>query len=164
MKLLRNLLLFSTASIVISCSSMDDISMKYPTISAIKNTECECPTIFDAIPIDNQDDNDGCIFKMTKEGSTAKCTFISLQYPCDFGHVNIEVAYENNIMTIVEYPSSDLADCRCKIDVSFSLENMPQQDFLLKIYRGNTDGQYNANYPKCIKKISFYDNQIELSY
>lgn len=166
MKLISNFLFLTTAFIAISCSSIDDLCVRYPTISSINNTECECPTLLSAIILDSHDEieSDQCIFSMTKDGSIAKCSFTALQYPCDFGQVNIDVTYENDIMTIVEYPSSDLADCRCKMDVSFFIENMPQHDFLLKIYRGNTHGQYDNHYPNCVKKISYSDAQVEFAY
>ena len=54
-------------------------------------------------------------------------------------------------MILIEYPTADKADCRCEIDASFIIENIPQNDFILKIYHGDTHGNYNIDNPKNMK-------------
>ena len=94
------------------------------------------------------------------------CRFNSLQYPCDFGKVNINVSYSNKTLTIVEFPSSDQADCLCEVDASFVIENLPDVDFIIKVYHGDTFGNYNADKPKFVidTKSIASGEKLEYSY
>lgn len=86
-------------------------------------------------------------------GNTAECVFKSLQYPCDFEKVNVEVSSNNRTIKVIEYPSSDLADCLCEVDATFNIEDLPGDSFILKIYRANTQGEYDPEKPTLEKVI-----------
>lgn len=67
-------------------------------------------------------------------------------------------------MTIVEYPSSDTADCRCEIDATFTIENIPHNEFVLKIYHGDTNGNYNKTALKYEGRINPAEGKIMIPY
>ena len=144
-----------------ACSSVDDITSNYPYISKLTNTECIKAFTHNS-EIDS--DTDHGTFKMTLEGTPAKCKFTSLYYPCDFGKVNIKVSYKEGVLSIVEYPSSDKADCRCETDATFIVENIPYGDFILKIYHGDINGKFNEDSPKYIGKIELVDVGLSIPY
>lgn len=129
-----------------SCSTTEDTLARFPNISGLANTDC-----LSHVDIDNEFSRSSeatGLFEMTMNGTIAHCKFSSLDYPCDFKKLNVDIIYHENILTIVEYPSSDKADCRCEISATFLIENMPQQDFILRIYHGDTTGNFNPNTPK----------------
>ncbi len=145
-----------------SCSSVEDMALRQPYLSRLSNTECLNSKDIDS----SQSRSENCksSFEMVFDGNIAKCKFISLEYPCDFGKLNVNVFYNEGVLAIVEYPSSDKADCRCEINASFLIENMPQQDFILKIYHGDTDGDFNPQAPKYNGKIALNDGIITIPY
>lgn len=114
MKTLISILLIFTLS---SCSSAEDIALQHPYLSQLNNTECLNSKDIDFSQSRSEDSNGS--FEMVFDGNTAKCKFTSLEYPCDFEKVNVNVFYSEGVLTIVEYPSSDKVDCRCEIDASF---------------------------------------------
>ncbi len=67
-------------------------------------------------------------------------------------------------MTIIEYPSSDTADCRCEIDAFFTIANIPQNGFILKIYHGDTEGNYDVDNPKYVGYVNIDNNKISVRY
>lgn len=145
-----------------SCSSVEDITLQHPYLSQLTNTECLNSKDIDYSQ-SRSDDSNGS-FEMVFEGNTAKCKFTSLEYPCDFEKVNVNVFYSEGVLTIVEYPSSDKADCRCEISASFLIENVPQLDFILKIYHGDTTGRFNPDKPLYEGEISLSDGKITFPY
>lgn len=145
-----------------SCSSTEDLNIKYPYPYMLSNTEC-LSNINTEYTQNKTDDNNG-IFEIILDGSTARCRFISLEYPCDFGKVNINIIYNDGVLTIVEYPSSDKADCHCEIDAMFSILNMPDKDFILKIYHGDITGSYNKKSPQYEGKITINNHAITIPY
>ncbi len=143
-----------------SCSSAGDLILRYPYLSQLSNTECLNS---------RSDGNDDyyrrrTTFEMNISDNTAKCSFKALYYPCDFEKVNVDISYADGILTIVEYPSSDMADCICEVDTSFNIEDLPGSKFLLKVYRGNTDGQYNKDYPILSEIIEVRDGVVIFPY
>lgn len=125
-----------------SCSSTEDLASRFPYLSQIENTEC-----LNSRAIDDDTNGGRTTFAMRISGTFAECCFKGLAYPCDFRNVNVEVSYHDGIMTIIEYPSSDMADCLCEVDASFVIEDFPADRFILKIYRGNTKGHYDKVNP-----------------
>lgn len=126
-----------------SCTSTEELTTTYPYLSQLRNSECLHSRA-------NDDENtyvSPTIFEIRILGRTAECSLKSLQYPCDFENVNVDVSYNDGVMTIIEYPSSDMADCICEVDASFKIEELPEESFQLEIYRGNTEGLYDKNYP-----------------
>ncbi len=151
------------ASIVLgSCSSMEDIAIQNPYISNLGNTGCM--SHWDTDNAESRSEVNKGSFEMLFEEQVAKCKFTSLDYPCDYEQVNVKISYNNGIMTIIEYPSSDTADCRCEIDTSFTIENMPQNDFILKIYHGDTKGNYDNATPKYEGRANQTDGKIIIPY
>lgn len=134
-----------------SCSSVEELISQNPQLYHLQNTECL--TAYADCEDDSDDESNGQYrygtFQMTyRENPTiCDCKFNSLNYPCDFGKVNIKITYSEGTLTIVEYPSSDTADCKCQVDASFTLKDLPLDDFQLKIYHGDTSGNYNPNKP-----------------
>ena len=149
-----------------SCSSTEEVTARYPYISSIANTDCIDHTYPETYSEDLQSivDDAGGSFEMTFEGTTAKCKFTSLNYPCDFDKVNVKVNFKDGILTIVEFPSSDDADCRCMTDATFSIMNMPEEDFILKIYHGDTKGHYNDDSPIYSGIVSIEGDSLTISY
>ena len=145
-----------------SCSSMEDIAVQYPYISNLVNTDCLSHRDIDNT--ENRSENNNGTFEMIFEGQIAKCKFTSLDYPCDYGQVNVKITYNEGIMTIIEYPSYDGADCRCEIDASFTIENIPQNDFILKIYHGDTEGNYDNATPKYVGNVEVCNTKISVRY
>lgn len=148
--------------IMLSCSSVEEVTLQHPFLSQLSNTECLSSKDIDLSQSSDESSNGS--FEMVLVGDVAKCKFTSLEYPCDFGKVNVRVIYHEDVLIIVEYPSSDNADCRCEIDASFLIENFSQQDFTLKIYRGDAKGIFNPNMPKYDGKIYLHDNKITIPY
>ncbi|MDE6231335.1 MAG: hypothetical protein K2M37_06915 [Muribaculaceae bacterium] len=143
-----------------ACSSSEDLIPSSPHLSQLQNTGC-LDSGFGDFETENDDFS---TFEMKIEGKTAECFFNSLKYPCDFENVNVIVTYENETMTIIEYPSSDLADCICDVDVSFQIEDLPEGNFILKIFRANTNGEYNKDYPKLTETINVKDGSYNFPY
>ena len=109
-----------------SCSSMEDIALQNPYISNVEDTGCL--SHWDTDNAEGRSEVNNGTFEMIFDGKDAKCKFTSLEYPCDYEQVNVKITYNEGIMIIIEYPSSDKADCRCEIDASFTIENMPKND------------------------------------
>lgn len=161
--LIIRLLTISLFSIALgSCSSMEDIISGYPNISNLSNTDCL--SHFDMDNEESRSDLGKGTFEMIFDGDVAKCKFTSLEYPCDYERVNIKIIYDEGTMTIVEYPSSDTADCRCEVDASFIIRNIPENDFILKIYHGNTDGNYSNASLKYKGLVNQTDGSITILY
>lgn len=154
--------LIATSNVLGSCSSAEETILKQPYLSQLNNTECISHTRTEAFL--RRADESKCTFEMIFEGSVAKCKFTALDYPCDFGKVNINVSYEDGVLTIVEFPSSDEADCRCETDATFTIINAPEKDFILKIYHGDTTGKYNKDSPRYSGTINVKDHSINIPY
>lgn len=151
-KILYTIVLALPIIILASCSSAEEAISPNPELYQLSNTECLPYTVrSNGAPGSDGDEQLGqSTFQMNfgDDPSTCDCKFNSLDYPCDFGKVNIKISYADGTLTIVEYPSSDMADCRCPVDAAFSIKNLPQGEFRLKIYRGDTSGKYNPGKPK----------------
>ena len=145
-----------------SCSSMEDAVIQNPYISNLENTGCI--SHWDTDNAESLSEVNKGSFEMLFEGQITRCKFTSLEYPCDYEQVNVKVTYNDGTITIIEYPSSDTADCRCNIDATFNIENMPQNDFILKIYHGNTEGNYDNTTPKYEGRINQTDSKIIIPY
>lgn len=145
-----------------SCSSMEDTVIQNPYISNLENTDCISHR--DTDNAESRSEVNKGSFEMLFEGQVTRCKFTSLVYPCDYEQVNVKVTYTDGTMTIVEYPSSDTADCRCNLDASFTIENIPQNEFVLKIYHGDTEGKYNNETPKYVGRINPIEGQIIIPY
>lgn len=145
-----------------SCSSMEDAVIQNPYISNLENTGCI--SHWDTDNAESLSEVNKGSFEMLFEGHITRCKFTSLEYPCDYEQVNVKVTYNDGTITIIEYPSSDTADCRCNIDAIFNIENMPQNDFILKIYHGNTEGNYDNATPKYEGRINQTDGKIIIPY
>ncbi len=158
------------ATMAVSCSSMEEITSKYPTINNLKNTECKTHELeivnSDASEPDSDFEHGTIQIWCGDIPMKIICRFNSLQYPCDFEKVNINVSYFNKTLTIVEFPSSDQADCLCEVDASFVIENLPDEDFIIKVYHGDTFGYYNADKPKFVgnTKSIVSGEKLEYSY
>lgn len=145
-----------------SCSSTEDVVTRTPYVANLCNTDCLSVPESDGIETYSKESVSS--FEMNFEGTSANCNFISLDYPCDFDKVNIIVTYSYGTMIIVEYPSSDMADCRCETDASFTIENIPENDFLLKIYHGNPSGDFDELNPKFSGRIVIANGGIKTPY
>lgn len=145
-----------------SCSSMEDVVIQNPYISNLENTGCI--SHWDTDNAESRSEVNKGSFEMLFEGQITRCKFTSLEYPCDYEQVNVKVTYNDGTITIIEYPSSDTADCRCNIDATFNIENMPQNDFILKIYHGNIEGNYDNTTPKYEGIINQTDGKIIIPY
>lgn len=131
-----------------SCSDTDEPA-PVPYLSQVQNTEC----LSSGSRASEVEAHVSTTFEMRISSRTAECLFRSLSYPCDFGMVNVDLFFKDGVMTIVEYPSSDLANCLCKVDASFKINDLPKGSFILKIYRGNSKGEYNKDYPMLTEVI-----------
>lgn len=168
MKIIAIIMIIATISV--SCSSVEELTSKYPSVNHLDNTGCKTHELEIA-------NSDASGFDADFEHGTIQiwcgdipmkviCRFNSLQYPCDFGKVNINVSYSDKTLTIVEFPSSDQADCLCAVDASFVIENLPDEDFIIKVYHGDTFGNYNADKPNFIgdTKSIASGEKLEYSY
>lgn len=145
-----------------SCSSTEDTIVKQPYLSNLTNTGCLNDLFAPALQTRGFDAE--TTFEMIFEGSTARCKFSTLVYSCDFGKVNVDVTFEDGVMTIVEYPSSDQADCICETDATFTIQDMPTEDFILKIYRGTTTGEFNPDRPQYSGVVRIKDGSFIIPY
>lgn len=134
---------------LMSCSTTESLTPNYPYLSQLANTPCLNSK---ASGLEYVIDN-STTFEMKITDTTAECVFKSLQYPCDFEKVNVDISYDNGTITVIEYPSSDLADCLCEVDATFTIEDIPRNSFILKIYRANTQGEYDPDKPTLEKLI-----------
>ncbi len=148
--------------ILLSCSAAEDAAFQHPYLSQLSNTECLMNEDTDFLQ--SRSENRNGSFEMVFAGSVTNCKFTSLEYPCDFGKVNINVLYNDGVLTIVEYPSSDNADCRCEIDATFSIMGMTEDEFILKIYHGDITGNYDTNSPKHTGKVNIKSGSITIPY
>lgn len=151
-----------TILVFASCSGTEDIAFRHPYLYKPDNTECLKYIDADLTQIQADDGNGS--FEMILEGTTAKCKFISLDYPCDFEKVNIKITYHEGTLTIIEHPSSDNADCRCETDATFSILNIPEEDFILKIYHGDTSGRFKEEAPKYTGRFNVRDGSLTIPY
>lgn len=93
-----------------------------------------------------------------------KSRFTSLDYPCDFGMVNVRMTYDSGVLTVVEYPSHDNTDCRYETEASFIIENVPEGDLMLRIYHGDTSGRYDVGTPGYSGRIEFVGGRMSVPY
>lgn len=149
---------FVLITTLFSCTSVEDAAYGYPYVSELENTGC-------IVHMDD-DDTDGGRgrFEMIRDGDKARCRFTSLDYPCDFGLVNVRVTYGNGVLTIVEYPSHDNADCRCETEASFIIENVPESDLMLRIYHGDTSGRFDVGTPGYSGRIELAGGRMSVPY
>lgn len=143
-----------------SCSSVEDMALQPSYISQLNDTGCLSNNDF----LQSRSDYNFGSFEMEFNGSTAKCKFTSLLYPCDFGRVNVNVISGEGMLTIVEYPSSDKANCLCEVNASFLIENIPQQDFILTIYHACPNGAYNPDQPMYQGLVSLSQGKVTIGY
>lgn len=141
-----------------SCTSVEDVAHGYPYVSELEHTGCLTHMV------DVATDGDRGRFEMIKDGGKARCRFTSLDYPCDFGMVNVRVTYDSGVLTVVEYPSHDNADCRCETEASFVIENVPEGDLMLRIYHGDTSGRYDVGTPGYSGRIEFAGGRMSVPY
>ena len=80
--------------VLTSCSGTEDVALKFPYLFMLGNTDCH-----GSIDRSRVDRGNGS-FEMILDGTTAKCKFVSLDYPCDFGKVNVNVIYNEGILAI----------------------------------------------------------------
>lgn len=153
-----------------SCSSVEGLVSQPPRLYQLRNTECLI-AYSDTDDVSGGDDNSQygyCTFQMTyrEDLTTCDCKFNALSYPCDFGKVNIVITYNEGVLTIVEYPSFDSADCRCPVDAEFTINNLPVEDFVIKIYHGDTSGEYNPDKPRYVGNGRPFtaENSFEIPY
>lgn len=162
-----------------SCSTVEDIVLPEepkpeekpellgPKIAEIFSSGCLGTPDPDLIEAYGQD-NDGGTFEMIIDEGSAKCKFSSLVYSCgQKAGVKVSyISYKDGVMTIVEYPLSEWeADCLCEIDVSFTIEDLPKEDFMLKIYRGkNVTGEYDELRPRYSSRVVIADGGIKIPY
>ena len=158
------------AFVFASCSSTD--LSKYPYLSNISDSGCLGNDDFDYPAVRSETDNPDIpkhIFEMTWEGNEAKCKYYLPYYTCGL-QPNINVIYNDGVMTIIEFPTGMVIDCTCPQEVYFDIKDFPENDFILKIYRGKTKvndigeiegtGEYDEAHPLFdglveIKKGSF---------
>lgn len=150
-----------------SCSSSEDLLACNPSITQLTSSGC----LITNSGLNDRLDDEGAdklfcntTFEMRITRNDAECSFKSLEYPCDFEKVNVEVFFEDKTLTIIEYPSSDMADCRCKVDANFNIKNIPSDSFELKIYHGNTNGEYNKNLPKLLEVVHVMNGSVIFPY
>lgn len=150
-----------------SCSSTEDIvSPKIPFLTNVQNSDCLSHD-FSNIGSESRFDAEwwrGGAFEMYLEGNHAKCKFYSLHYNCDYQRVNIKIIYQPGILSIVEYPSGDMADCICDVDATFTIEDVPEGPFLLKIYRAYINGEYDVDKPEFVGNVDLSDGGILVPY
>lgn len=151
-----------------SCSSTEDIvNPKMPFLTNVQNSDC----LSSRSELDSDSENyphwewwrDGA-FEMYLEGSHAKCKFYSLHYNCDYERVNIKIIYQQGVLSIVEYPSSNNANCLCDIDATFTIEDIPDGPFLLKLYSAYIDGNYDVDKPEFVGNVNLSDGGIFIPY
>lgn len=165
-----NALIMIIAAMAVSCSSVEDLTSKYPTVNHLENTGCKAHelVIADSDASDSDADFEHGTIQIWCGNIPMKviCRFNSLQYPCDFGKVNIQVSYSDKTLTIVEFPSAVQADCLCEVDASFVIENLPDEDFIIKVYHGDASGNYNADKPAFVgdTKSIASGEKLEYSY
>lgn len=113
-------------------------------IASLMDSGCK-KEIFDNYESKAWDNETQTMFSICLEGNVAKCKFEDLVYACDFPPANVDLTTEGNNIYIVEYPSSDMADCLCTADVSFDIMNIESGEYCLYIYRGNEKGEHGDN-------------------
>lgn len=143
-----------------SCSSAEEMALQPSYISQLNDTGCLNNSDF----LQSRSDYNFSSFEMEFDGNKAKCKFKSLIYPCDFGRVNVNVISSEGMLTIVEYPSSDKANCLCEVNASFLIENIPQQDFILTIYHAGPNGMYNPAQPMYQGKVAPSQGKVTIGY
>lgn len=146
-------------AIMESCSSTEDVVYSQPYLFNLHNTEClnALPDLTDA----SRASESGTSFIIDINGTTAKCQFLSLEYPCDFEKVNVKASFSDNVLTIVEYPSSDKADCICEVNASFIIKELPSTNFTLRIFRGDTSGNCHADRPEYEDSVNIQSGPYE---
>lgn len=154
-----------TASLI-SCSSSENALSGPVYVSNVSDAGCLPNSMAKSDAPESRGWNDGS-FEMTIEGSTAKCRFSDVYYNCAFSRVDVKASYADGVLTIIEQPvhESDLfADCVCSTDVTFDVENIPDEDFMLVIYSANWKGIYDEEHPALKQHISVADKSFRFPY
>ena len=132
-------------------------------IASLMDSGCK-EDVFDNYESKTWDNETQTMFSICLEGNVAKCKFENLIYACDFPPANVDLTTEGNNIYIVEYPSSDMADCLCTADVSFDIMNIESGEYCLYIYRGNEKGEHGDN-PRLKQTIVLKQNEeIRMQY
>lgn len=147
---------------MLSCSSVEEVALQQPYLSQLSNTECLNDKDLDFTQ--SRSENRNGSFEMIFVDDIVKCKFTALEYPCDFWKVNVKVFFNDGVLTIVEYPSFDNADCLCEVDATFLIGKIPQQDFILKIYHGDINGNFNIETPKFSGRVRAKDGLFSTPY
>lgn len=126
-----------------------------PIVPVIKNlliSECLGHPDIDFIEKYGTNDND--YFEMKIDGSVAKCKFAKMAAECSW-RLKVNASIKDNTLTIIAYcPNKHLADCECELESTFTIENIPEEDFRLKIYIGKrVTGEYDES-------RLFYDGKV----
>lgn len=170
--IMRNLIKQTSTAILsvlllASCSSSEDNVIENtinPTVSLLTDTGC-LENRSDLGAASRADEADGCTFAMTLDGTVAHCKFTDLVYDCNYGKVNVKVSFKDNVLSIVEYPTEDGVDCLCRTNAEFTINDIPDKDFTLKIFAGQTGtGKYNAENPAYSGRVIVKDGGIKVEY
>lgn len=150
-----------------SCSSSEDNAIETtvsPTVALLSDAGC-LNGRSDMNAASRADEADGCTFEMALDGTVAQCKFTNLVYDCNYGKVNVKVSFKDNVLSIVEYPSDEGVDCLCRTNAEFTINDIPDKDFTLKIYAGETaTGKYNAANPRYAGRVVVKDGGIKVAY
>ena len=153
-----------TGSNTIPYQSSEEEESTNPFISQLSNSECKSHSSVPEIHSTRSDESVETTFEMTFEGSEAICTYTSLHYFCDYGKVNIMIDFKDDVLSIVEYPSGDIADCYCDVDASFTIKNIPDKEFTLKLFSADTSGNYREDCPVYSGVVDPHAGSIKISY
>ena len=163
-----------------SCSTVEDFVQEeeiekenepiIPNISNLLMSKCLALSDLDFMEVLGEDEEiedmeDGGYFEMVINGKSAKCKFGSQTVSCELPF-KFNVFYKDGTLVIVVYPVAEAwANCICEHDYSFSIENIPQKDFMLKIYKGkNKTGEYDENKPSYTGKVVLADGGLKIPF
>lgn len=102
-----------------------------PFISDVKTSDCHTST--DKLAAKDMT-TDSIVFSFADDGNSLQVTHYNLMLDCGEPDITTTVETEGNVVTVVEHVGEQgLTNCICLYDNSFTINDLPQGEFTLRI-------------------------------
>ena len=124
--------LLATATIIVAmlwaCEKDNTTS---PSISNIRTSDCHTNT--DKLAAKDMT-TDSIVYSWVSDGNSLQVTHYNMMLDCGEQNITTTVETEGNVVTVVEHVGEQgLTNCICLYDNSFTINDLPQGEFTLRI-------------------------------
>ena len=124
--------LLATATIIVAMLwACEKDSTTSPSISNIRTSDCHTNT--DLLAAKDMT-TDSIAYSWVSDGNSLQVTHYNMMLDCGEQNITTTVKAEGNVVTVVEHVGEQgLTNCICLYDNSFTINNLPQGEFTLRI-------------------------------